>query len=112
MVGGELNIHLGFRIHQDGVFEDTVDLGMARQLPQLKAVPVQVNRMIVGAAIDERQTITLAGLQHRAVCIRVGPAVDGPTIHGAVSGEFGFEYQRNGHRVRLLRGRRTSRSKG
>ena len=57
IVGCELHLDLGAGINQDGVFDDPVGFRMAGQAAQFKAVPVQVNGMIIGAAIDECQTI-------------------------------------------------------
>ena len=53
IVGGELDIQLGVRVHQHGVFQDAVAFRLTGQAAQLEAVPVQMDRMIVVAAVDE-----------------------------------------------------------
>ena len=95
IVGHELNIHLGVRVHQHRIFYDAVHFRMAGQSAQLEAVAVQMNRMIVGAVVDEGKTIPLAGGQCGAGGFRVGLTVDGPMIHGPVAGKFGGEDQRD-----------------
>ena len=69
IVGRELHLDLGAGIDQDGVFEDAVGFRMAGQAPQLKAVPVQVNGMVIGAVIDERQAIAQTCGQQRGLSV-------------------------------------------
>ena len=95
VVSGEFNFQLGTGGDKDGVLHDTVRLGMALDAAKFEAVTVQMDRMVVGAAIFEEQAIALAGGEGRALSVGIGLAVDEPVVEVAVTGEFGFEDERD-----------------
>ena len=68
---------------------------MALDAAKFEAVTVQMDRMVVGAAIFEEQAIALAGGEGRALSVGIGLAVDEPVVEVAVTGKFGFEDERD-----------------
>ena len=58
-------------------------------------MPMQMDRMIVAAVVDELQPVTLALMQRDGFGVGVGFAIDHPTIDRAVSGKLGFKDQRD-----------------
>src|SRR5271154_7052604 len=63
IVGRELYINLGSRLNQHHIFDDPARLEVPGQDANLKAMPVQMDRMMVSAVVFELQPIPLSALE-------------------------------------------------
>ncbi len=95
IIGGKLNLNLRLRIHQNYILDDPMGLQVPSQPAQLETVPMQMNRMIVGAVVLELQPVTLTLMKRHSVGIRKGLPINHPMIERTMPGKLRLKDQRN-----------------
>ena len=88
VIRSEVNLDLLACGHEDDIFDESPRRQTAGQACDLKAVAVQVDRVVVDASILEAQPIALAMNKLRGLGIRIGLSVDRPVVEIAVAGEL------------------------
>ena len=95
IVGCELDVDFGFGFDEHYIFNHAANVLALWKAAQFETVPVQVDGVIVAAGVLELEPIALAMNERSGAGCGPGFAVDHPVVGRAVSGEPGFEDERD-----------------
>src|ERR1700722_9420091 len=107
IIGRELNLRTGLRVHEQHIFDDAANILLRRALlggqtrtetANLKTMAVQVQWMVIPALVDELQSIAPASDERCCSRLGIRMTVDGPRLHGPVAAEFRLQHERNDDR--------------